>query len=124
MRRLSVVKTAYVNVVGIASVFNIGDSSKITPRTRVFAVQREAEIFFDGEGDLNQFEIFSLPLPVPVRSEFVRTCIINENAAINAQYVKILGVSTASIFHIGSTNFIDAEARIKHTRQLLQVDEP
>ncbi|MFY4774277.1 spore germination protein GerPE [Metabacillus sp. RGM 3146] len=116
-------KAAYVNVMGISSVFNIGDSDAITPRTKIFAVQREAEIFYDGEGDFSQYEIFNTPLIKPVKNETVNTSFCNEKHAINVQYVKVLALSSSAVFHIGSSNLVDAVARIKHTRQLLSTDE-
>ncbi|KZZ84563.1 hypothetical protein AS29_010340 [Bacillus sp. SJS] len=109
-----------MNTVGISSVFNIGDSREILPKCNVFAVQREAEVFYDNEGDFSRYDIFQLPMPRPIKSEFVNPVYFHEKPFIRTKFVKILAISTSGVFHIGSTDLIDAEARIKHTRQLFR----
>ncbi|MTH53322.1 spore germination protein GerPE [Bacillus mangrovi] len=116
--RNSIVDAAYVNSVGISSVFNIGDSREILPKSNVFAVQREAEVFYDNEGDFNQYDIFKLPVPRPIKTENVIPSYYHERPFIRAKFVKILAISTAAVFQIGSTDLIESEARVKHTRQI------
>lgn len=62
--RLSIVNAAYIDSVGISSVFQVGDSVDIIPRVKVYAVQREEEIELGNEGDLRQYNIYSENLPV------------------------------------------------------------
>ncbi|MGD6817720.1 spore germination protein GerPE [Metabacillus sp. 84] len=118
--RNSIVDAAYVNTLGLSSVFQIGDSREIVPKANVFAVQREAEIFYDNEGDFSRYEIFQIPIPRPVRTETVIPSYFHEKPFIRVKFVKLLAVSTSGVFQIGSTDLIDAEARVKHTRQLFR----
>ncbi|MBS2968301.1 spore germination protein GerPE [Metabacillus sp. KIGAM252] len=118
--RNSIVDAAYVNILGFSSIFNIGDSREILPKANVFAVQREAEVFYDNEGDFSKYDLFQLPIPRPIKSENVVTSYIHEKPFIRTKFVKIIAVSTSAVFHIGSTDLIDMEARVKHTRQLFR----
>ncbi|AZB42281.1 spore germination protein GerPE [Bacillus sp. FJAT-42376] len=118
--RNSIVDAAYVNILGFSSVFNIGDSREILPKANVFAVQREAEVFYDNEGDFSKYDIFQLPVPRPIKSEQVAVSYIHEKPFIRTKFVKILALSTSAVFQIGSADLIEAEARVKHTRQLFR----
>ncbi|MFC0275012.1 spore germination protein GerPE [Metabacillus herbersteinensis] len=117
--RVSQVNFAYINSLGISSVFNIGDSQNIHTKAKVFAVQREAEIYYSNEGDLSQYPIFEEEIPQPLLYEPLQTAFYHEKPRIKVNAVNILGVSTASVFHIGSTRDIVCETRTKHIRQLL-----
>lgn len=121
-KRTSNVKNINVRNVFFSSVFEIGDSCHITPRSKVFAVQREYELFYSDEGNLNTYPIFTMPLPKPMSDESVNFIKYNESFAINVNNIDIIAVSGAGVLHIGSTKTIDSESRIKHIRQLL--DEP
>jgi spore germination protein PE len=122
MQRISSVKTINIKSVSFASTFLIGDSVEITPVSRALAVQREALIYYGNEGDLSQFPIFSQPIPKPSITEQISLYRENQRPTINVDHVKVLGVSNSSVFQVGSTKHIDAEARIKHIRQLLDVE--
>jgi spore germination protein PE len=122
MSRISCVKTINVKAVSFASTFLIGDSTEIIPVSKALAVQREALIFLDNEGDYSQFPIFSQPIPKQQITEQITVNRINHSPFINVGHIKILGVSSSSVFQVGSTKMIDAEARIKHIRQLLDID--
>ncbi len=116
--RQSNVVSAYVNSVGISSVFQIGDSMQITPKINTLAVQREEELFYDFEGDLSMFQTFKEDIPQPIIFESVTTNFFHEIPRINVYSVNIASISSSSVFHIGSTNDIISEARVKHIRQL------
>ncbi|MGG3888266.1 spore germination protein GerPE [Metabacillus fastidiosus] len=122
-RRLSYVNFAYVNAVGISSVFQIGDSKNILLRSKVLAVQRQLEIFHTKEGSFSKYSIFNKNLPQPVLNEQISIVFFNKKGKIQVNTVKIQGVSTSSTFHIGSTNDVVCEMRTKHIRQLLPINE-
>ncbi|MEC2077549.1 spore germination protein GerPE [Metabacillus fastidiosus] len=122
-RRLSYVNFAYVNAVGISSVFQIGDSKNILLRSKVLAVQRQLEIFHTKEGSFSKYSIFNKNLPQPVLNEQISTVFFNKKGKIQVNTVKIHGVSTSAAFHIGSTNDVVCEMRTKHIRQLLPINE-
>jgi spore germination protein PE len=118
-KRYSIVDSVEANIVSFASVFEIGDSNRILPRANVLAVQREKELFFGNEGNFAQFSVFNEPIPLPPITEKVTMLKNDLNPVIHVRNINILGVSTSSVFHIGSTCFISSEARIKHIRHLL-----
>jgi spore germination protein PE len=88
--------------------------------SRALAVQREAEIFYNYEGDYSLFPIFSEPIPLPPIDMdevlFQKTDLI---PFIHVPQINITGVSAASVVHIGNSNHVYMESRVKHIRQLL-----
>lgn len=116
--RLSNVKTIYVNSVGISSVFTIGDSVNITPVVKVLAVQREEEKFFGNEGDLTQFPIFHKEIIQPVVYEQISTVFFHQTPKITVDHISVTGISSSSVFQIGSSKAINCESRTKHIRHL------
>lgn len=120
LNRMTNVQAAYINSVGLSSVFQIGDSCTITPTVKALAVQREAEIFFAREGNLNEYPIFSESIPQPTFTEVFQGATHNECPSIQVKGVHIAAISSSAVTHFGSTDEIRAEARVKHIRQLLQ----
>ncbi|TXC89656.1 spore germination protein GerPE [Metabacillus litoralis] len=116
--RYSQVTSAYVNTIGISSVFNIGDSQQITPTAKVLAIQREEERFLGDEGDLSEYPIFEEEIPQPQFYEEVVTNFFHENPRIRVSNVKVIAISSSSVFQIGSTKDIICETRVKNIRQL------
>lgn len=114
--RYSNVNTAYVNSVGISSVFNIGDSTEITPSVKVLAVQREEERYDGTEGDLSQYEIFEEEIPQPIFYEQITTNFFHKNPKITVHTINITAISSSAVFQIGSTKDIVCETRTKHIR--------
>jgi spore germination protein PE len=117
-KRTSAVKTISVTDVSDSSIFEIGDSSHIKPRTRALAVQREYELFYGDEGNFEAFPIFTQPLPKPTIDEHVNFSKYNEFPFIQVNHIDVMSISASGILHIGSTKTIVAEARVKHIRQL------
>ncbi|MED4970987.1 spore germination protein GerPE [Parageobacillus toebii] len=118
MKRTSMVEYFHGETVIYSSVLQIGDSREITSRSRVLAVQRQYELFFGGEGE-EIFPIFTRPIPKlqPNSNDiFIQT--LHQSPVISVRSIRMLAVSTSSVVHIGSTSTVDAEARIKHIRQL------
>ncbi|OCA89039.1 spore germination protein GerPE [Pseudobacillus wudalianchiensis] len=118
-KRTSIVQDTRVVTVADSSVFEIGDSATMTLRNNVLAVQRQAEIFFGNEGNLNDYPIFSRPRLIPLIDENLTVTRYNLSPFIRVNHISIVGVASSSVLHIGSTGIIDAESRIKHIRQLL-----
>ncbi|WP_227936820.1 spore germination protein GerPE [Alkalihalobacillus deserti] len=118
--RTSIVKDIHVRSVASSSIFEIGDSTHITPRSRALAVQRQVELFYGDEGDFNQYPIFNKPIPQPLVNEQVTFTRYNVSPFIKVNHIDILGAAASSVLHIGSTKTIDSESRVKHIRQLLE----
>ncbi|AGT31023.1 spore germination protein [Geobacillus genomosp. 3] len=118
MKRTSIVQSLHAETLIISSVLQIGDSERISARTRALAVQRQYELFFGSEGE-RIFPVFAKPIPrwsspPPVASR--RT--LHQNPVISVRSVRVLGISSSAVVHIGSTSIAETEARIKHIRQL------
>ncbi|MFC0470358.1 spore germination protein GerPE [Halalkalibacter kiskunsagensis] len=117
-KRTSSVKTISVTDVSLGSIFEIGDSCHIKPRSKALAVQREYELFFGDEGNFEAFPIFTKPLPKSIIDENVNFTKHNDSPFIYVNHIDVTSCSASGVLHIGSTKTIDAEARVKHIRQL------
>jgi spore germination protein PE len=117
-KRTSAVKTISVIGVSDSSIFEIGDSYHIKPRSRALAVQREHELFFGDEGNFEAYPIFTKPLPKPIIDEYVNFTKFDKSPFIQVNHIDVISISASGVLHIGSTKTIDAEARVKHIRQL------
>lgn len=109
--------------VSFASVLQIGDSDQVRAFSRALAVQREAEVFFDNEGNFNAYSIFTEAISHSPLTESIQSTTHNLNPFIKVGNIDILGVSSSSIVHLGNSRQISMEARVKHIRQLLPLDE-
>lgn len=98
---------------------HVGDCTFICPYSNTFAVQREISSYLESEGNLNQFLIFSQPIPKVTPEKPIRMSVINENPFIDVGVINIFGMSTAPVLQIGSTKIVNTENRTKHIRQLL-----
>ncbi|MCM3573231.1 MULTISPECIES: spore germination protein GerPE [Mesobacillus] len=120
LQRITCVDHIKIDSVSFSSIFQIGDSEQIQAISRALAVQREAEIFFDNEGNFDVFPIFSEPIPFqPTDEENVVFSTHNLNPVLKVRNIDILGASSSSVVHLGNSRNIAMEARVKHIRQLL-----
>ncbi|MFC7392678.1 spore germination protein GerPE [Scopulibacillus cellulosilyticus] len=116
--RTSVVDTLKINTISLSSILEVGDSKRVTPVGKVFAIQREYPIYPKNDPILNQHHyIFDVPLLEANIYEPVHTNVINEDPFIKVNHIKITGVSTASVIDVGSTDYVYTEARVKNIRQ-------
>ncbi|WP_316571138.1 spore germination protein GerPE [Neobacillus sp. YIM B06451] len=120
LQRISKVDSIFVKSALFSSTILIGDAMRIFGNSRALAVQREAEIFFDEEGDFAQFKVFSEPIPLPPIYEPILIDTFQLNPVIKVGTIDVKGLSAASIIQVGSTPYISMEARIHHIRQLLE----
>jgi spore germination protein PE len=125
MNRISVVNQVKVESVSTSSTLIIGDSAKITSRTRILAVQRQIAVFFEHEGEFEDYPLFSKAIPKPnLPRERVNMNVIQESPFIKVNRIKVFGVAGSSIMQIGSTCIFDLEARIKNFRQFVTSETP
>ncbi|UZW66457.1 spore germination protein GerPE [Priestia flexa] len=117
LSRISQVNHLTLNSLLSSSLCQIGDSTHIVLKTRVLAIKREYPLFYGREGDFNSYDVFNEPIPQPI-NEFINMQVNNTAPLIKVDRVTIRGCSFSSVIHVGSTCTIDAEARIKHIRQL------
>lgn len=120
LQRISCVDQIKIDAVSFSSILQIGDSEQIQALSRALAVQREAEVFFDNEGNFAAFPIFSETIPFqPAVEENVVFSTHNLNPVLKVRNIDILGASSSSVVHLGNSCNIAMEARVKHIRQLL-----
>lgn len=117
MKRMSCVNAIDIASFVNSSIFQIGDSSHITAKTKIMAVQREHPFFFAQEGRFEDYLTFTETLPVQPL-EFINMQTVHEGPAIKVNNIDIIGVSTAALVHIGSTETFSAESRVINIRQL------
>lgn len=122
VKRTSIVNNTKVINVSLSSVFQIGDSVQVTPRAWALAVQRQLQLFYGFEGNFYMYPIFTIDIPQPNWPEEITVQRYYTSPFIKVNSVKITSVAAASVYHIGSTNFIKSESRIKHIRQIERVD--
>jgi spore germination protein PE len=117
IKRVSKVDYLKVNSVGSASFLQIGDSNLIHSVTRALAVQRQKELFFGNEGDFRLFPIFNRLIPLTPILAPITMHPTPFSPPIKVGRIDIIAVASASIVHIGSSEHIQIETRIKHIRQ-------
>ncbi|MCY9374276.1 spore germination protein GerPE [Bacillus sp. T17B1] len=119
-KRISRIRLLNINSLGIASVFQVGDTNEIDMSVKVFSVQRSLSTFYHNEGSFNrkEYQIFQQQAVKPLPETGVQSAFCHEVPVIHVRNIKIQGVSSSSVFHAGSASAIRGDARIKHIRQI------
>ncbi|PAE42562.1 spore germination protein GerPE [Bacillus sp. 7884-1] len=117
-QRSSVVNAIKVNSGTFSSTIQLGDSRIINGFSRALAVQREAETFYVEEGNFLNYPIFLEPIPLSPITEKISLSIHNTLPVIKVNNISILAMSSSAILHVGNSENVSMEARIKHIRQL------
>jgi spore germination protein PE len=119
LQRTSCVEAINIKIVSFSSIVQLGDSCIINGLSKALAVQRETELFYGNEGNLSRYRVYTEPIPfLPIYEPFSYTR-HNPNPLIKVSKIDILGISSASLLHVGNSRHVSMEARIKHIRQLL-----
>lgn len=116
--RNSVVQKLRINDIVFGSSVHVGDTTHIKANSKAFAVQREEELYFGFEVSFEDYPIFSELIPIPPITEDIHFHRYNMDPVIKVDNVRIIGISAASIFQIGSLGDAYLESRVHHVRQL------
>jgi len=118
--RVTTVGYMKLNTLGTSTVLEVGDSEKLTPFNYTIAVQREQAIFIQNEFRFSDYSLFSRPLLDPVIHESLSMKRTNVSPNIRVDRINMFLVNSSSIAHIGSSDNLIAQSRIKHIRHLLR----
>ncbi|MEH7246652.1 spore germination protein GerPE [Neobacillus niacini] len=118
LQRSSVVNTIHVTSAFFASVIQLGDSRIINGFSRALAVQREAEVFNSKEGNFSNYRVFSEPIPFLPINESMTISTHNSLPIIKVNTISILAMSSDAILHVGNSENVSMEVRVKHIRHL------
>ncbi|MDP4154317.1 MAG: spore germination protein GerPE [Bacillota bacterium] len=117
--RSSYVDQIDVKVASFSSVLQLGDSCIINGLSRALAVQREEEQEYGNEGNFAAYSAFTEPIPLtPITENFCYQT-HHLHPIIKVNHINVIGFSSASVLHVGNSQNISMEARVKHIRQLL-----
>ncbi|MBT2738789.1 spore germination protein GerPE [Bacillus sp. ISL-7] len=123
LKRSSYVDSINLKLAVYSSIVQLGDSCIINSLSRALAVQREAEIFFGNEGSFAAYPKFSEPIPFVPITEDISVRYHHLNPVIKVKNINILAISSATVLHVGNSQNISMEARVKNIRQLLPMEE-
>lgn len=112
----------HVNIVSIdqTSVLQIGDSQRVTPTIYGIAVQREKAIFGANEMKLCDYPIFCNTMPKPQNEENIEMVRQNNSPYILVENIEIIVLAFSCIVHVGSSEALQSESRIKNIRHFLK----
>lgn len=93
LKRISRIRLVKFNSLGIASVFQVGDTNEIDMSVKVFAVQRSRSTFYNNEGSFNkkEYQIFQQQAVKPILETGVQSAFCHEMPAIYVRSIKIQG---------------------------------
>lgn len=118
LQRSSVVNAVNVTSASFASIIQLGDSRIINGFSRALAVQREAEVFNSKEGNFSNYPVFSEPIPFLPINESITISTHNILPIIKVNTISILAMSSDAMLHVGNSENVSMEARVKHIRHL------
>lgn len=122
-QRSSVVNSIKVNSASFASTIQLGDSRIINGFSRALAVQREADVFYAKEGNFSSYSVFTEPIPFMPITEKMLLSTYNTLPVIKVNNIAILAMSSSAILHVGNSENVSLEVRVKHIRQLFHNED-
>lgn len=116
MARLTIIDQININAIVSSSQLQIGDSQSINLRSRALAVQKDPPVYSGSEGNLSVFDIFRQPLPQATFTD--RLTITSEHVVplIKVNSIRVISAAASSMIHVGSSEDLYTESRIKHFR--------
>lgn len=121
LARTSCVDAINIDIVSFSSILQLGDSCIVNGLSRALAVQREAEQFYGNEGNNSAYRVYYEPIPLVPITEDITFIKHNLNPLIKVHNIDLIAISSSSLLHVGNTQHVSMEVRIKHIRQLLPV---
>ncbi|MBX4149260.1 spore germination protein GerPE [Paenibacillus lautus] len=119
MKRHSHVDHMYIINISDSSACICGESGHIDANTRALAVQRQVPVFFEDEGDYEDYSIFSRSIPTWPPQSDVELNIIQDHKKIHVGCIDIIATASASVVHVGPNDTMDLESRVKAIRHFI-----
>jgi spore germination protein PE len=116
MSRLTVIGNVKIDILLFGSVAFFGDNRLIKPTSWILAVRRDIPTYFGNEGSFD-YPTFAKIVPRLAEGGEPRMSKRDEGP-IRVGGVKVVGISTASVFQAGSTDTIQSKVWVKQFRQL------
>lgn len=110
--RLSITDLIDINKVTSGAIVQVGDSECISPRSKVYALQKEYPVFSNEKDG----PFYDEGLPEIKSKGNVRMAVQNDVPVIKVGTVNLNGIAASSAFQIGTTHRIDSVSRIKVVR--------
>lgn len=121
LNRTSCVDAINIDIVSFSSILQLGDSCIINGLSRALAVQREAEQFYGYEGNYGAYPVYYEPIPLEPVTEDISMIQHHLNPIIKVHNIDFIAISSSSLLHVGNTQHVSMEVRVKHIRQLLPI---
>lgn len=121
-QRSSHVNNILIHTINDSSTFICGDTGSIGAKSNVFALHREVPVFIEGEGNFEDYKIFSRKIPTVSLNENIEQEVLNPLSRIKVGQIKVSAISTSASFQVGSNRRMDLESRVINIRQF--VDAP
>ncbi|WP_194542110.1 spore germination protein GerPE [Paenibacillus sp. JZ16] len=119
MKRHSHVDHMYIINISDSSACICGESGHIDANTRALAVQRQVPVFFEDEGDYEDYSIFSRSIPTWSPQSDVELNIIQDHKKIHVGCIDIIATASASVVQVGPNDTMDLESRVKAIRHFI-----
>lgn len=118
-------RTSHVHIftnisIDASSVIEIGDSEQVNAIAYILAVQRDKATFYENEFQFGDYTAFCEPLPLPVDQEPITILTFHENPSIRVDKVNVSFAAASSVIHIGSSESVQLETRVKNIRHLVR----
>ncbi|CDQ40679.1 MULTISPECIES: spore germination protein GerPE [Virgibacillus] len=118
-KRTADVCDIYTNSVSFSGIVAIGDTVDANLESRGIAVQKEGVRFTrEDEKYFNNYALFTQQANWIPSSKKVNKTTFHHDDSIQVNHVRTIGISSSSLMQIGSVSHINADARIKHFREL------
>jgi len=119
MKRHVFVDNVYIINISNSSACICGDSGLIDAYTRALAVQRQVPVFFEDEGNYEDYSIFTRSIPGWQLSSEVELDVINEYKTIHVGCLEVTATASSSVVQLGSNDTMELESRVKAIRHFI-----
>ncbi|AYB44942.1 spore germination protein GerPE [Paenibacillus lautus] len=119
MKRHVLVDNVYIINISNSSACICGESGHIDAYTRALAIQRQVPVFFEDEGNYEDYPIFSRSIPAWQLPSEVDLDVRHDHKTIQVGCLDVIATASASVVQVGSNDTMDLESRVKAIRHFI-----